>query len=148
MIASDHAHCSDRKCEKKEIVGTGGRMKQKISDFYFMGRYVERGGNDEDMLKHKIGLANSYKSNISRSSRESCYLYHIEEMWQQFGSSFASSAVILFTTSAFLSFCKSQKEVVFQRDPICPLNCGTCSVLSALLTHAARAQYLAIYMGF
>lgn len=51
-----------------------GRMRQKISYFDFLGGDRERGGNNEEQFKHKIGLANSHKSNISRSVREPHYL--------------------------------------------------------------------------
>lgn len=47
-----------------------GRMRQKISYFDFLGRDRERGGNNEEQFKYKVGLANSHKSNISISVRE------------------------------------------------------------------------------
>jgi len=34
-------------------------MREKKSDFYFLGRDRERGGNDEDQVKYKIGLVNN-----------------------------------------------------------------------------------------
>lgn len=58
----------------------------------------------------KKGLANSYKSNISRSARDPHYPYHIEEMWQLFGSGFASTTVRLQSLGVSAN---SQKEVGF-----------------------------------
>lgn len=120
-----------------------GKTRQKISYFVFLERHRERGRNDEEQFKYKIGLANSHKTDISRSAREPHYLYHIEEMWQLFGSGFDSSAMRLCTTSVFGSLCNSQKEVFFQQDPFCTQNYGICSVPSAPLTQAAGALYLA-----